>query len=111
MDIKEVREHYDSGRLQREYFVDDNNLKQGKSLEYFRNGEIMYEPNFKDNLEHGTVVIYEKGGRVKYRGEHANGKRHGVWIFDSKKDFYINGKKCEEDDLKLYLITQRLGNQ
>ena len=45
MDIKEVREHYDSGRLQREYFVDDNNLKQGKSIEYFRNGEIMYETN------------------------------------------------------------------
>ena len=32
MDIKEVREHYDSGRLKREYFVDENNFKGSEKV-------------------------------------------------------------------------------
>ena len=87
--------------------MDENNLKQGKSIEYFLDGVIMYETNFVDNQENGEVIVYNKDGSIKYSGEHILGKRHGLWSYADKKVFYIEGKLCEEEDLKAYLIMKR----
>ena len=106
--IKEHKDYYINGKLKRVYGVDDNGVKQGKSIEYYQNGEKIYETNFKDGKEDGEIIVYEKNSTVKYRGEHKNGKRHGVWIYISGKKYYINGKECNQEDYKLYLVRTRL---
>ena len=94
-------------KKKREYFIDELNQKQGASVEYFSDGTKMYETKFVDNKEHGKLVHYNKDGSIKQTGEYILGKRHGLWITDEKKTFYIDGKQCEEDDLKSYSIIKR----
>lgn len=108
--MREVKKFFPDGRLKIKYNVDENDVKQGKSIEYYRSGTKFYEINFKDGKEDGDVFIYEKSGLIKQSGEYKNGKRHGVWIIKEEQSYYIEGKECKEEDLKLYLIKQRLNN-
>ena len=106
--IEKIEYFPDTLTAKRKYFIDEQNLKQGKSIEYYRDGSIMYETNFKDNKEDGHIFVYEKNGSIKYSGSHKEGKRHGVWEYPNKNKFYINGKDCEENDWKTYLIKTRI---
>ena len=108
---KLIKEYFYNGKLKRMYSVDELELKQGKSIEYFQDGLTFYETNFLNNKEHGEVIIYDKLGSIKQIGEYRHGKKHGVWIArdkDNHKTFFINGKSCEEEDLKLFSVRERL---
>ena len=106
---KIIKEYFYNGKLKRLYSIDESGLKQGKSTEYYQNGLIFYETNFLNNKEHGEVIIYENSGDIKQIGYHRHGKKHGEWtIKNNEKLFYINGKTCEEEDLKLFSIRERL---
>ena len=109
--VNEHKEYYTNGRLKRVYFIDENKTKQGKSIEFYQNGNKMYETNFVDGKEHGSMIVYEKNETVKYHGEYKNGKRHGAWVYTNKKAFYINGKECDEEDFKLYLVKTRFDKE
>ena len=75
----EHKEYFTNGRVKRVYYLDENNIKQGKSTEFYQDGGKVYETNFKDGEEHGEIIVYEKNQTVKYLGEHKNGKRLS-WI-------------------------------
>lgn len=107
MPVVEKRDLYSNGRTKRKYFVDENGNKQGRFVEYFQNGSLMHETNYKDDKEHGAVVVYEKNETIKFRGEHSKGKRDGVFYFGERREFYIEGKKCDEEEYKTYLIKKR----
>jgi antitoxin component YwqK of YwqJK toxin-antitoxin module len=103
----EKKEFFKDGLLKRKFYVDDKGLKQGKSIEYYRDGSIYYETNFKNDKEHGFMVTFNNDGSVSHTGHYLDGKRDGVWSVGAKEKYYINGKECEKDDLKSYLITKR----
>lgn len=105
--MKEVKEFYSNHRLKRKYFVDEKDFKQGKSIEYYQDGSIMYETHFKDNIEHGFTVFFNKDGSLKYMGHHIEGKKDGIWSYSDVEKYYIKGKECEKEDLKIYLIKTR----
>ena len=101
------------GRLKLKYSVDKNEIKQGKSTEYFRNGTKFCETFFKDGKKNGEIFIYNQDGSVKQTGEYKNDKKHGFWnnIGSNKEYFYIDGKECKEEDFKLYTIKERLSKE
>ena len=107
MPVIEKRDLYENGRTKRKYFVDENGIKQGRFVEYFKDGSLMHETNYKDGKENGAVVVYEKNEIIKFRGEHKNGKRDGVFYFGENIEFYMEGKKCNEEEYKTYLIKKR----
>jgi uncharacterized protein len=57
--------------------IDNNSLKQGKWLEFFDNGVIKTEKNFRDDLLHGYYKEYNEKGKLILTLLYDNGKVTG----------------------------------
>jgi antitoxin component YwqK of YwqJK toxin-antitoxin module len=74
--------------------------KNGKYREYYDNGNLKYEGNFKDDEydDEDGKFIFENGNR--YNGHFKNGKKHGTGsLFNNNNEFI---KQCEyENDVEI----------
>ena len=74
--------------------------KNGKYREYYDNGNLKYEGNFKDDEydDEDGKFIFENGNR--YNGHFKNGKKHGAGsLFNNNNEFI---KQCEyENDVEI----------
>jgi uncharacterized protein len=57
--------------------VDDKNLKQGKWLNFYKNGIIKSEKNYKDDILHGYYKEYNEKGKIILTLLYDNGKVTG----------------------------------
>ena len=73
----------------------NNNMREGKGIYYFKNGN-RYEGDWKKNLQHGKGIFYFKGGE-RFEGDWKNGKIEGKGVFycDKYREMgdYVNGVK------------------
>jgi len=77
--IEEVKERYGGGELKIvEYYkkVGDNQ-KLVRKIEYYENGQIWYEGNYKDGKSDGKWIWYHENGQI--------------WM----EEFYKDGKKVK----------------
>ena len=73
----------------------------GKGIEYYYNGELKFEGEYKNGERNGKGKEYESeedNFRLIYEGESLNGKRNGKGkeYYNDKLEFegeYLNGKK------------------
>ena len=54
-----------------------NNKRNGKGIEYYDNGNILYDGEYKNGKWNGRGYEYYSDGDLKYEGEYLNGKRNG----------------------------------
>ena len=57
----------------------ESNLQQGK--EYYGNGQLRYDGEYKDGKFHGKGKDYHMSGQLFYEGEYKDGKRAGQGKF------------------------------
>ena len=81
-----------------------NGKREGKGIEYYKNGEIKYDGDWNDDMPEGKGKFIDENGNY-YIGEFKKGLKHGKGIEYNKKgkivyegDF-INGKKEGEGKL------------
>ena len=55
-----------------------------KRLEYFSNGQIKSETNFRQEKKHGKYLSYFTNGSISTEGEYKNNKKNGRWVWLGK---------------------------
>jgi antitoxin component YwqK of YwqJK toxin-antitoxin module len=65
-----------------------NGEKNGKSKEYYDNGQLKFEGEYLDGKKNGKSKEYYDNGRLKFEGEYLNGKRwNGYILSNTNKNF------------------------
>lgn len=82
---KRIKSKDINGNCDQEYFIDNNNLKQGLFKESC-NGDLNYIVNYKDDLKNGEIIGYFYSGKIKYKGFYKIGLKDSLW-----KEFYPSG--------------------
>ena len=66
----------------------ENNLLQGRSLNYFENGKIVLEENYDKDELHGRQIFWSENGSIVISKEWKHGMLNGKWL-----EFYETGEK------------------
>lgn len=90
--------YYKNGEV--EYIANskDNNY-DGYYLSYYNNGVKKEEGFYSEGIKHGTWIYYHPNGNKKKEGVYSDGVPHDEWIFYNsdekviKKEYYLYGKK------------------
>ena len=54
--------------------MEKETLKNGLHTEYFENGQLEIEENYKDGKEDGTVTWWYENGQIKSEGNYKDGE-------------------------------------
>ena len=90
---------FSEGRLLRQGKLDDQGREQGLWKEFFEDGNLRSEGNYKDGKREGRWSYYFNNRQEEQVGEYSKGKPTGEWkkfFADGKlqrKEFYENGKE------------------
>ena len=94
--VKVTRYHKDGSIESKENF-NPNYKRNGKSISYYKNGNLKNEWNFKNGLKHGIQKNYYPNGSISDEREMKNGVDDGFWkIYDrngklDKELYFKNG--------------------
>ena len=83
--------------------------REGKGFEFYKDGKIKYEGDFKDDEYHGHGKYYdykENGDIEIYEGDFSNGKKDGDFAVYDKNDKKIRIARYEKDECKQEEIIQ-----
>ena len=64
-----------------------NGKKEGKWVQYSKNGQLNFKGNYKNGKVEGAWVYYWDNGQLSAKGNYKNGKREGEWV-----NYYDNGQ-------------------
>jgi antitoxin component YwqK of YwqJK toxin-antitoxin module len=92
---------FENGQKASEGLVDQNNLKQGKWVEYYLTGEIKAEGEYENNQKIKVWSYYFINGKLEQQGSYVKGKPNASW-----KWFFENGKLLREE---MYLTGKEDG--
>jgi len=100
LDKKTEYLYYDNGQIKMEsnwtYDTLDGKFKQdGKTTDWYANGQIWSEANYKNGGLEGKTYFWNESGQLKSHGSYKNNKRDGIshWYFDNgKKRLTVNYK-------------------
>ena len=85
---KEITLYHDNGQLQTKATLDSNGKPHGNCKEWYSNGKIFKDQNFKNGVPHGSFKTYFKNGNIWQDYNFKNGEQHGV-----NNEYYENGGK------------------
>jgi len=73
-----------------ELFKDEPTNFTGKSLWWYKNGQLKWEENFKNGEAHGKSLGWFETGQLKYEHNYKNGNYHGKCLswYDNGQLFY-----------------------
>ncbi|SNW62505.1 MORN-repeat protein [Orpheovirus IHUMI-LCC2] len=57
-----------------------NGRKNGRSISWYRNGNIKMRRNYKDGELEGEYIQWDEDGNIKMKGNYKNGKLEGYYI-------------------------------
>ena len=66
MKYKEVKEHYESGQLERHYFVDENGNRRGEHRYYHENGQLHWHCLKRSGVIYGEIKTFDEDGTLWY---------------------------------------------
>ena len=92
--MKMVREYYRNGQIEKEKNYKDGEL-DGKWILYYENGQIRNERNYKDGEKDGKQTYYYENGQIEEEGNYKDGELDGKWIL-----YYENGQIKSEGNYK-----------
>jgi antitoxin component YwqK of YwqJK toxin-antitoxin module len=86
-----------------EGIIDSAGVKQGHWREYYTEGDLRGEGDYKDGAKIGSWKFYHSNGKVEQNGKYRKGgKPHGLWVWyyengaTRREETYINGKEDGE---------------
>ena len=79
-------EYFENGQLKSEKNYKDNKL-DGQATKWFENGQIMVLVNFKEGNLHGQSTEWYENGQIKFKGIYKDGNYDGRWT-----SWYENGQ-------------------
>jgi antitoxin component YwqK of YwqJK toxin-antitoxin module len=88
----------DTGAVMRRYFTVKDKI-EGAMLEYYPDGKVKMERNFKEGIQTGQTIAYYPDGKLKERQHYLNGVLEGgdtLFYPNGKSQFIVqfkNGKK------------------
>ena len=85
-------EYYENGQVEVEGNYKDG-VKDGKHVGYYKNGQILVEGNYKDGKEDGKWVGYYSSGEIKREENYKDGQRVGKWV-----EYYRSGEIKKEEN-------------
>lgn len=89
-------EYYDSGKPREIIEVDKNTGKpDGSYKEFYENGNLKVEGNFKEGKQHGSYKKYYSNGEIHIKGSYKDGELDGV-----RKTYYKNGELEKKEKYK-----------
>ncbi|MDM8537023.1 CARDB domain-containing protein [Desulfobacterales bacterium HSG17] len=105
------KDYYENGQInvQYTYHLDSEcllaalYLKTDTFTEWYDNGQMFKQAEFKDGILDGEYTSWFRSGVLKNQGEYQNGKRHGLWIHNINEYFM-------EYLLKQGVAQQQIGN-
>jgi antitoxin component YwqK of YwqJK toxin-antitoxin module len=83
----------DNGLLVSEGIVDEAGNKNGKWKDFFENGKVMAEGQFRDNRRSGVWKFYNTSNVLEQTGNYNNGRPDGLW-----KWYYSGGELLREEE-------------
>ena len=92
--MKMVREYYRNGQIEKEKNYKDGEL-DGKWILYYENGQIRNERNYKDGEKDGKQTYYYENGQIEEEGNYKDWKEVGKWT-----SYYENGQIFGEGNYK-----------
>jgi antitoxin component YwqK of YwqJK toxin-antitoxin module len=92
--MKMVKEYYRNGQIEREKNYKDGKL-DGKYTLYYYNGEIKSEKNFKDGKKDGKWTLYHENGQRRSEENYIDGRGDGKYTY-----YYENGQIRGEENYK-----------
>ena len=73
---------YEKGVLLGEGIVDQSGIKQGDWKEYYPDGKVRAEGNYKDGARFGNWRFIHENGKLEQKGKYLEGGRpHGLWVW------------------------------
>lgn len=89
----------ENGAVLRRYFTVKDKI-EGAMTEYFSNGKIKIERNFKDGIQTGPTTAYYPDGNLKEKQYYKNGALDGgdtLFYPDGKPQFIVQFKDGKKD--------------
>ena len=83
--------------------------REGKGIEFYKDGKIKYKGDFEDDKYHGHGEYYdykENGDIERYEGDFSNGKKNGQFCVYDKNNNIIRTARYKEDECKQEEIIQ-----
>lgn len=87
----EWKEFHDNGNKKCAYHTDKNGDIEGRYTEYYSNGTVATEGEYRYGKKTGIWTEYFEDGRIKSQGYYYNGEKSGKWI-----EHDSNGKKVKK---------------
>lgn len=82
--VKETR-FFPNGEKSSEGEWTPDNKKDGKWKQWFSNGELWIEEEYKNGMKNGSSTVWQENGKKLYEGEYNEDKPTGTWkYYDSK---------------------------
>jgi len=85
---KDVVQYHNNGKLKRQGTLDAYGKPHGNVKEWYSNGNISKDQNFKNGIHHGECKAYFENGNIWQEYNFKNGKQHGI-----NNEFYEDGSK------------------
>ena len=97
-ELRLVETFYDTDKTQikERYYVDKNGLRQGMYQQFYSNGTIATECNYKDDCQHGLTECFYGDGRPTIRCVYNKNVLHGLYEWFENREvaeriLYIDG--------------------
>ena len=89
-----IKEFYENGQLQDERNFKDG-MQEGISKTYFESGQIDSEVMYKNNLKEGLGKFYYESGKLKSEANYKDGKLIDRKDYDEEGNFVSGDNKVE----------------
>jgi len=83
----------DFGTIKSRGLIDKEGNKQNEWKDFFEEGKLKDEGNYKNNLREGKWTFYFIDGKIQQVGSYKNGKEIGLWV-----RYYNSGKVYIEEN-------------
>ena len=95
----------ENGELHKKYNYIDGHIEDGKFVDYYDNGQILWSGTHKDGRLEGELIKYEKNGFIDEIKNYSFGRLHGHYKRYNKNKlcdhrYYENENSCYRIKIK-----------
>lgn len=87
---------YQRGKLLGEGIINSSGVKEGPWKEYYTDGKLRAEGEYRDGARYGKWKFYHQNGKMEQTGKYVSGgKPHGLWVW-----YFPNGEVLREENFR-----------
>jgi antitoxin component YwqK of YwqJK toxin-antitoxin module len=94
--LSKLEDYYTNGQLESEKNYKDGK-KDGLQRGWYENGQLEYEENYKDGKWNGLQRAWYENGQLKYEINYKDGNKDGLWRWFSYRDGQLEYEENYKD--------------